>query len=446
MPKLINYLAMHTFPCHKNIRYVLIFQWFTKFIFDRIISMPHPFLRPAISLVMLCICAMPTYADAFDDAVAEIEKYGRVEHSDGNVYKVTISEPLNDEQLGLLSDAFAVIAPVTGVRLAHGENITDLTPLRNLRPEELELFDIYNVEDLSALAGLTFQELVLYIGRQEPARYHAKIGPTDLTPLADTIISELRLINLDGVTDLSMLSGIPLTYIELRGMDGIVDISPLAGIALESLSLKEASKLEDISSLRDMPLRSLLIRATGISDISAIADMPLRSLTIIDSPRITEIPVLSNTKITRLILSGLPEITSLTPIGPQSGLGFLELENLPKIANLDIFDLPSLRTVALSDLTGLENINGLTNANLSAFFLENSDLVSDISPLEGQPLERVSFRRSDGITDITALIGAPLTELNIINASKIMDLSPLAGMSVNILTDDLKLRQTMGPD
>lgn len=408
--------------------------------------MPRHFLRTAIFLVIFHLSASPIFADEFDDAVVAIEQYGRVQHSDGYVRRITITEQLTDAQFTALGDSFEAIGPVRNFILYAGQNITDLSPLRGLQTNELALTNIYNVTDLSPLNGMQLSELVLHLERENQTTYHEKLGPTDLTPLANIAMSRLRLINLDDITDLSALADLSLTSLVLREMDNIQDISPLAGMPLESLIIAASPNISDISSIKGAPLGLLHLDTTKISDLSPIINLPLETLSIANSPLITSFPTIASTQISHFHLSGSPEISDLTPLGTQVNLIDLSLDSMPKITELNIFENAPLSRVALTNMVGLENIDGLAGAQIHDFSLVNAALISDITALSGHPLERVSLRGSSAITDISPLIGAPLDQLNLLDANGLSDLSLLAGQGIAVQTNNQKLRQSMGPD
>ncbi len=85
----------------------------------------------------------------------------------------------------------------------------------------------------------------------------------------------------------------------------------------------------------------------------------------------------------------------------------------------------NLEQLQLGDMAALKDlpIKGLTLWNTS---------ISDLTPLQGLPLESLSFGQNPRISDISPLQGMKLRWLNL-RDSKIKDLSPLAGMPIESL-------------
>lgn len=248
--------------------------------------------------------------------------------------------------------------------------------------------------DLSCLRGLDIDDLNL--------NYMMKL--TDLTPLSGL---PLRSVNLSmlGVMDLAPLSGMPLTNLKLWLM--ISDISPLTNMPLQSLDLGDAH-LQDLSALRGMSITKLGINLNDIAntDLSLITSLPLTNLYVRSDSKEYSIACLSKMKkLTRLCMRGV------TPVDLSV------LKSLP-VTDLGIF---------VEELSDISAVRGL---HLTDFWVYGKNL-TDLSPLEGMPLRVVRLSQTK-VQDLTPLKGCPIEELNI-SETRVTDISALRGMPLRFL-------------
>ncbi len=153
--------------------------------------------------------------------------------------------------------------------LVHN-NISDLTPIANLRLKELWLWD-NQVGDLSPLAGM---RSLTHLGLE-----HNRIS--DLSPLANLRLKELWMRD-NQLGDLSPLAGMKsLTHLDL-GHNRISDLSPLANLTnLERLEL-QSNWITDVTPLGSLTRLNLLaIEENSIKDHSALDGLSLEHFTYV---------------------------------------------------------------------------------------------------------------------------------------------------------------------
>lgn len=193
------------------------------------------------------------------------------QHPDGSI-QVQLSPPVTD------------ISSLQGlplnVLISVGTDIRDLKPLRGMPLTFLSLLTNPQLADITPLKGMALEELELSqtsvcdIGvlRGMPLR-SLGIGSTqvrDLSSLKDMPLTVLSLVNLP-VRDIGVLRGARLQKLDLSGT-AVSDLAPLAGMPIEWLEIA-GTPVSDLTSLRGMPLRALRAQnCEKLHDLSPLAD------------------------------------------------------------------------------------------------------------------------------------------------------------------------------
>jgi serine/threonine protein kinase len=159
---------------------------------------------------------------------------------------------LRNRDLRLLRDA-----PLTELRLAGAQELTDLTALKGKQIKQLFIDHCPQLNDLSGIEGMPLTTLMLVECR----------AVADLTPLEGLPLTTL---NLDGtpLRDLTRLRGMPLATLSLFGWNTDVDLAPLHALPLTVLNLGACSQIKDLTPLRGTPLAQL-----RINDCAQITDL-----------------------------------------------------------------------------------------------------------------------------------------------------------------------------
>jgi hypothetical protein len=115
---------------------------------------------------------------------------------------------------------------------------------------DLSLYRTSGVTDLTPLKGMPLEHLNL-----------GHLPVTDLSLLKDMTALHTLIFNDTQVTDLSMLKGLPLKTLRMRRTK-VVDLAPLRGLPLENLTL-------DFRAERDTELLRSLTSLKQINDLPA---------------------------------------------------------------------------------------------------------------------------------------------------------------------------------
>ncbi|QDT37398.1 leucine-rich repeat domain-containing protein [Stratiformator vulcanicus] len=201
-------------------------------------------------------------------------------------------------------------------------------------------------------SGKTVAELREELGANENAQF-TKVGGK---------IVEAQLFQ-SGVTDIAPLEGLPLRVLDIGGLP-VESIAVVSGMPLVDLTLEE-TKVADLSPLEGMQLEIFKAQNTPVADISVLKTMPLRQLNLMGT-QVADFESLSEMPLETL---WLPQ-TKFADLSKLSGL---------RLASLDVQD--SL----VSDLAPLSDMKSLRRLNIAG------TKVSDLTPLEGLPLERLIF-------------------------------------------------------
>jgi len=198
-----------------------------------------------------------------------------------------------------------------------GAGVKSIAPLKGLPLRKLDLGFCRDIEDISVLAGMPLNTLIL-----------EGTSVADLTPLRGMQLKVLYLQD-TPVTDLSVTQGMPLKELNLKGVR-VADVRPFASMPLSTIWLP-GTDVTDITPLAELSLESLDIQDTAVSDLSPLSHMTtLLRLNIAGTP-ITDLRPVTGLKLERIILTPgtiehgmdeLREIKSLEQIWPSHGTRF----------------------------------------------------------------------------------------------------------------------------
>ena len=178
---------------------------------------------------------------------------------------------------------------ISGRNIRNIDEVKNLTHLRSLVVEGVDGSFALSTLDLSPLARLPLQRLVLLGGYVTPSlqpigglpleELQIDYSPvSDLSPLKGMQLKRLNLWNWIG-SDLTPLHGMPLRELNLGGNRQLADISPLAGSPIEFLCIN-LTRVSDLSPLRGAPIKRLYCSNTLIGDVAPLVDAPVEELLI----------------------------------------------------------------------------------------------------------------------------------------------------------------------
>jgi internalin A len=300
------------------------------------------------------------------------------------------------------------------------QNITDMSPLSNLK--KLKKLEVGGnpIADITALANLTsLQELALY-------NCQAK----DYSPLAKLKKLTVLFLDYSTIADLTPLSG--LKKLKTLGLKrtAVTDVTPLAKLgALRTLNLAECT-IQDYTPIRQLygklqekDFELLESTPTPVGEVVAFDDPVLENY-IRQALNKPEGDVYSN------------ELAELTDLGtgmdyeqnPPEGSRIKSIQVLKNCVNLTRLELTFQQITDISALAGLTRLTELSIGG---------NEITDISPLAGLTELKSLALFNCRATDYSPL--ANLTQLQslLLEFSTITDLTPLAGLT-NLRTLHLK--------
>ncbi len=341
-------------------------------------------------------------------------------------------------------DRHGTIADLKGIEFAvnatelglYSHDISDLSPLAQLRALEKLWLDNNQVVDLSPLAELPSLGVLKLRNNRV----------SDLSPLAELT----RLYNLDlsdnRVSNISVLAKRSLLFLELNNND-ISDISPLAETSLQRLYLG-GTGISDLSPLgKHTEMTHLGLAQNQISDISPLAEFTRLRYLDLSGNRISDIAPLANMEGLLQVYLHNNQIADLSPLAEIGKVRYLHLHNnaiadisalaeLP-LHSLDLHNNRIADVAPLADLTDLEwlHLRGNRIADISPLAeltaLGKLDLgdnrITDVSPLSRiTGLRRLALDHN-AIADIASLGGWSRMGRLFLNDNAIVDVSALAG-------------------
>ncbi len=167
-----------------------------------------------------------------------------------------------------------------------------------------------------------------------------------------------------GVTNVTPLSGMELTMLDLQACP-VQSIEAVAGMPLQALFL-DSTVVEDLSPLKgNTTLQQLYVDRTNVKDLSPLKGMPISVLNLVGT-RIIDLSALSGMPLRQLWLTDCK-------VSDVSALAQCPMESL------------TLHRTEVADLSPLSSMRSLQRLHIG------ESPVSDVSPLEGLPLQRLVF-------------------------------------------------------
>lgn len=316
--------------------------------------------------------------------------------------------------------------------------LSDLWPLKGMSLESLEI-SISNITDLSPLRDM----------RSLKHLYLTDTPVTNLSPLRNLRLDKIELGSVP-VADITPLKDMKLIHVVLRSTK-VEDLSPLRGMALTFLSVPPT--VRDLSPLKGMPLEFFEASGAGISDYSVLADMPLKHLNINfvdwrDSRLLRSIRTLTKAEQCVDVRTGQKflnvdakvfhawadweDAVRAAPVDKQGEMVKAKLiEVNANAAGVSIAAKtdPDKGVVTHAKLIGAAKDISPLRAWPALESLDAAGLASlnDIGPLQGLKLKRLKLYHTK-VRDLSPLTGMPLEYLNI-HVTEVSDLEPIRGMS-----------------
>ena len=152
-------------------------------------------------------------------------------------------------------------------------HVTDLRPLQALQGlvklrchAEIPRQQKAPLTDLWPLVGLPLRELSVSV-----------TNVTDLTPLSQMKLTSLEVVSCHNLSDLSPLSNLPLESLYCGGYTQVTDLTPLKGLPLKNLDISYTG-VTDLSPLTGSQLTYLNCALTRVTNLEPIRNMPLETL------------------------------------------------------------------------------------------------------------------------------------------------------------------------
>jgi hypothetical protein len=324
--------------------------------------------------------------------------------------------------------------------------LTDLSPLKGLKPVYLDCSENRDLTDLSPLRGMPLEELSCW-----------STSVSDLRPLRGMPLTHLD-CNMTFVADLRPLEGMSLRRLSVKTIFS-PDLTPVAGMPLQELDCefrpgRDARLLRPCKTLQRIngqPAEEFWndVRARR-NDVHAfikhVATLPVEQQGQAVAAKLREYNPRFDGQVRPTIQDGaVVELRLLT----DRVKDLRPLRALPQLRRLvcraterggeSLFDLAPLNELPLTFLdcgwTNVADLSPLRKMRLGGLACQET-LVRDLSPLAGQPLTYLDCSATD-VSDLAPLKGMPLLHLRL-RGSRVMDLSPLQGLPLREIACDFE--------
>jgi internalin A len=247
---------------------------------------------------------------------------------------------------------WAGLRRVTKLYINSQNNLSDLTPLKDLT--QLQKLYVYStqVSDLTPLKDLT-QLQNLYVSSTQVS----DLTPLkDLTQLQQLYVSSTQVSDLTPLKDLTQLQQLYVYSTQVSDLTPLKDLTQLQQLDVSSTQVSDLTPLKDLTQLQKLdvystqvsdltPLKDLTqlqkldVSSTQVSDLTPLKDLTQLQLLYIHSTSIEDISVLSNFKSLQTLSMDKTKVIDLKPLE--------ELHNLQKIdlTYNQVYDLSPLKTI-----------------------------------------------------------------------------------------------------
>ncbi len=234
------------------------------------------------------------------------------------------------------------VRALVGLRLlgCTGARLTDISALRGMKLEVLNLSGSNALQDISPLEGMKLVTLELGGTQVE-----------DLSPLRGMPLESLHMYGAPRIQDLSPLRGMPLKSLHMYGAPRIQDLSPLRGMKLTSLTLRLCGRVSDLEPLRGMPLTAVAVSGPQILDFSPLDGMKLSRLEVAGCTNFRNLELVRGMKLTALAIDG----AGVTDLSPLRGMPLESICLTPKliVTGMDLLrNMKSIRTITVGGIRG----------------------------------------------------------------------------------------------
>ena len=268
-----------------------------------------------------------------------------------------------------------------------------------------------------------------------------ELGKSPNAPITVDEMKRLRQLDVRNNRDIQDLTGLQfatnLDKLILGHWGGkgnqVSDLSPIAGLTGLRLLFLHNNPISDISLLRNLNLTRLVLNGTLVSDLSPVKSLTNLTELVLDDTLVTDLsPIAGLINLEWIAFSdGEGKISDISPLA-----GLINLRRVNTWGNpiSDLSSLAGLTKLEVIDICGanLSNLTPLTKLpNLKELYLAGNG-ISNISPLAGLTgLTRLGLS-DNNISDISPLAGLTNLKWLAIHENEISDLSSLEGLRENI--------------
>ena len=210
----------------------------------------------------------------------------------------------------------------------------------------------------------------------------------------------------------------------------VSDLSPIAGLTRLRLLFLHNNPISDISLLKNLNLTRLVLNGTLVSDLSPVRSLTKLTELVLDDTLVTDLsPVAGLINLEWIAFSdGDGKISDISPLAGLINLRRINtwgnpISDLSPLAGLTKLEVVDICGANLSDLTPLAKL-----PNLEELYLAGNGISNVLSLTRLTGVNRLSLADND-ISDISPLAG--LTQLKWLNLSEneISEVSPIASLA-----------------
>jgi serine/threonine protein kinase len=344
-----------------------------------------------------------------------------------------------------------------------GTMVADLSPLRGMPLESLDLSGCSDLRSLEPLRGMPLRRLAI-----------SRTAVSDLSPLSGMALTSLELGH-TLVTSLAPIAGMPLKLLECS-YTPVSDYSPIATLrSLEQMAL-QGVQINDLEFVRALPLKVLVLaRAQGVRDLAPLSEiktletlvLPRNPFEVADSPDRARFGVerrLERAEIDSIeALRTHPSLKQLSCTLPAGGSAdsaeattlfwrnwdrtmqwwrpareaelqmkttrlegnnwFVSVQSQPQLTDLTLFAESNITMLDLSGCSNLSDLSPLRDLPLKLLAIGHT-AVRDLMPLSKMPLQSL-WMADTKVTDLRPIRTTPLKVLYLDKNPQLTDISPL---------------------
>jgi hypothetical protein len=294
------------------------------------------------------------------------------------------------------------LTPLVGMELTKLKiartAVTNLTPLKGMRLEDLDATSCESLASLEGLEGMPLREL----------RLNGSMV-TSLAPLKGIAVQSLDIRDCKGLTSLKGLDASKLKHLQADG-SGLQSLAGLKGAPLDIIKVQHCEALTSLAGVEGLPMVEFVVKACPITSIEPIRTLKPDTLEVSECHGVRDLTPIQGLPVKNLVLSDMP----LANLDLLRGMPLkkLDISKCSRVRNFEVLLAMPLEELILTEMP-LTNLDALRGLKLHRLVVRACPNLTSLAALEGMPLKSLTLQGCKALTSLKGIDALPLTHIDI---------------------------------